>query len=116
MRKLFRSHNIQAKIPVFEGDAATMRQANEELLKRCDAVVIFYGEGGAAWKVSNELEVTKMRGGLPPVPVWIYLTGPQTEDKQDIMDLEEPFVLNCLQGFSETAITRLVEAMEGRKA
>src|SRR5262249_44190335 len=57
MRKFLRSQGVDVKIPLFEGDAATVRQANEDILSECDAVILFYGLGNEVWKRTIESEL-----------------------------------------------------------
>jgi hypothetical protein len=112
LRRFLKNRKIEVRIPIFEGDAATMRQANDALLKQSSGVVIFYGEGGEAWKRAIESDAKKIRGGAEQIPVWTYLAGPATDAKTDLIELEEPQIVNCLAGFSEAAMTPLVEAFE----
>jgi hypothetical protein len=107
LRKLLRGGGYEVKIPLFEGDAATVRQADQDLLSQCDAVLVFYGAGGEAWKrtVDNDLKRMKAyRGEKPLRASFVYLAEPATPDKNDLIDLEEPNVLNGLHGATETAM------------
>jgi hypothetical protein len=107
LRKFLRSAGLDAKIPLFEGDAATVRQANQDLLSQCDAVLIFYGAGGEPWKrtVDNDLKRMKAyRGDKPIPPAFVYLAEPATADKNDLIDLEEPNLINGLQGVTAAAM------------
>ena len=38
-----------------------MRQANQDILARCDAVILFYGAGNKAWKRTVENDLMKIR-------------------------------------------------------
>jgi hypothetical protein len=101
LRKFLRGAGFDVKIPLFEGDAATVRQANQDLLTQCDAVLTFYGAGGEAWKrtVDNDLKRMKAyRGEKPVPPAFVFLAEPATADKNDLIDLEEPNLINGLQG------------------
>jgi hypothetical protein len=107
LRKLLRGAGLEVKIPLFEGDAATVRQANQELLSQCDSVLTFYGAGGEAWKrtVDNDLKRMKAYRGEKPLPAsFIYLAEPATADKNDLIDLEEPNLINGLQGVTTAAM------------
>jgi hypothetical protein len=107
LRKLLRGAGLEVKIPLFEGDAATVRQANQELLSQCDSVLTFYGAGGEAWKrtVDNDLKRMKAYRGEKPLPAsFIYLAEPATADKNDLIDLEEPNLINGLQGVATAAM------------
>ena len=99
LRKFFKSAGVDVVIPVFEGDAATVRQANTDLLTRCDAVILFYGAGDEAWKRTVENDLIKMkafRAGRPLQASYTYLAAPITDDKQELIELEEP---NLIRGF-----------------
>lgn len=117
LRKYLIGRGFQVEIPVFEGDAATVRKDNQEMLQRCDGVLIFYGNGGEAWKRSVGSEVRKyrrVRGDGVPFPVYTYLAGPETEAKRDLIELEESQVINCLPGFSEAAVSPFLLELERR--
>jgi hypothetical protein len=117
LRQLLLHRGIDVKIPTFDGDAAEVRQQNQELLHEASAVLIFYGAGSEAWKKSVESDLRKFRAGRGHnEPVYTYLAQPETADKQDLIDLEEPGVLNCLAGFSEEAVLPFVQNVETRQA
>jgi hypothetical protein len=115
LRRFLLSRGFEVEIPVFEGDAATVRQANQDLLEQCSGVLVFYGEGGEAWRRSVDGELKKFLGGRgqeSQFPVYTVLVGPETEAKRDLVDLEEPNLLNCLPGFSEEAVLPFIQAFE----
>jgi len=117
LRKFLRSREYEVKIPLFEGDAAVVRQSNQDLLAECDAAILFYGNGGECWKRSIETELKKasaFRGAKPSLASYIYLADPATECKQELIELEEPNLINGMQGFSEAEATKFVHALEGR--
>lgn len=115
LRKFLGSRGFDVEIPVFEGGAATLRQASQDLLLQCSGVLVFYGEGGEAWKQSVDSEVRKFRGSRDApsqFPVYTYLAGPETEAKLDLVELGESNLLNCLTGFSEPAVLPFLQAFE----
>jgi hypothetical protein len=117
LRKFLKSQGFETNIPVFEGDAATVRQSNQDLLSTCDAAIIFYGAADESWKRSVDAELRKAPGyrtGKAPLAPYIYLAEPATDDKTDLIDLEEPRLINCLYGFSEAAVTDFVNAVTGK--
>ena len=84
---------LTVHIPAFEGDATAMREANQQLLTTCDAVILFYGAGDEAWKRTVDNDLKKMpgyRGGKPLLATYTYLADPKTSDKEDLLDMEEP--------------------------
>jgi hypothetical protein len=115
LRKFLQAQGFEAKIPVFEGDAARVRQANQDLLTQCDAVIVFYGAGDEAWKRTVENDLKKMkayRGENPLLASYTYLAEPPTADKKDLIELEAPNLINGLEGFSEAQMTPLLSALQ----
>ena len=115
LRKFLVSRGYEVELPVFEGDAATVRQANQDLVQQSAGVLVFYGEGGDAWKRSIDSELRKFSGtrdAATPFPVFTCLAAPETNAKRDLVDMEEPDLLNCLGGFSEEAIQPFLRALE----
>ena len=106
LRKLCRQLGFEVELPLFKGEASVVRQANQQNLANCDAVLMFYGAGDRAWKRTIDSELRKMAGyrsGRSRPPVFTYLAEPRTGDKQDLIDMEEPGVIDGLAGFSEEA-------------
>ena len=94
-----------------------MRQSNQDMLAACDAAIVFYGAGDDAWKRSIDADIRKSPGyrtNKPPLTPFTYLSEPSTADKTDLVDLEEPRLINCLQGFSEAVLAEFVSAVKGK--
>jgi hypothetical protein len=116
LRKLLKAAGYDVEIPIFEGDAATVRQANQNLMMQCSAIVVFYGEGGELWKLSVDGELRKNPGSRNGKrPIFTYLAGPETEAKRYLVESEEANLLNCLPGFSEPAVHPFLQALEGTR-
>jgi hypothetical protein len=116
LRKFLKGKGLEVQLPVFEGDAATVRRANQELLTNCAAVLVFYGAGDEAWKRTTETDLQKIkssRGGKPLLNIFTYLAPPMTGHKQDCIDMGEENLIMGLETFSEAAMQPLVEAMKG---
>jgi hypothetical protein len=114
LRKLLKQKNIDSQIPAFEGDAANVRQAHQETLANCDGFIIFYGAGNEAWKRSVDTDLRKApayRNGKPILVGYTYLAAPATADKTDLIDLEEPNVINGLDEFSDTLLEPLLKQL-----
>jgi hypothetical protein len=82
-------------------------------------VILFYGAGDEAWKRSIGSELKKAiayRGARPLMATYIYLAEPATASKQDLIEMEEPNLINGLQGFSDSEMLKLVTAIEGKGA
>ena len=115
LRRFLRAQGLDVQLPVFEGDAATVRQTNQELLARCDAVLIYYGAGDEAWKRTTETDLEKIknsRRGKPLLNIFTYLAAPMTGHKQDCIDMGEENLIMGLETFSEAAMQPLVKAVK----
>ncbi len=105
LRKFLKSKEYEVAIPAFEGKAGAVREAHHKLLKDCEVIIVFYGAGDEAWKrtTDNELKKIKIyRGKKPLLAKYTYLALPKTVDKEDLIELEEPNIVNGINGFSET--------------
>jgi hypothetical protein len=117
LRKFLKSRGFEVEIPLFEGDAATIRRNNQELLSLCNAVILFYGEGDEAWKraMSNELKKARAyRSATSLLANYIYLAEPITESKKELLELEEANLMNGFQGFSESSLLNVIRDLEAR--
>ena len=117
LRKFLKGQGLNVQLPVFEGDAATVRRANDELLARCDGLVVFYGLGDEAWKRMTESNLQKAKAsriGRPLLANTTYLAPPSTGHKQDCIDMGEENLVNGLEMFSEAALAPLVATVKGR--
>jgi hypothetical protein len=115
VRKFLKGEGIDVVIPVFEGDAATIRQANQDLMTRCDAVILFYGAGDEAWKRTVETDLIKMKAYRERAPlqaVYVYLAPPVTDDKQELIELEEPNLIRGLDGFQDSEMLSFLKLLK----
>jgi TIR domain len=116
LRKVLKNRGFEARIPVFEGDAATVDRAKQELLTQCNAAVIFYGKGDEGWKRAVDSDLLKSKGYRSDNPLRVqvtYLSCPVTTEKTEMIQLEEPNLINGLEGFSEKVSQSLLEALKG---
>jgi hypothetical protein len=117
LRKFCQKQGWTVALPAFEGDATAVREANQNLLATCDAVILFYGAGDDAWKRTIDNELKKMpgyRGGKLLLASYTYLADPRTGDKEDLLDMEEPNLIKGLGGFVEAEMAAFVQAMSRR--
>ena len=115
LRKFLKGAGIEAVIPVFEGDAATIRQANQDLMTRCDAVILFYGAGDEAWKRTVENDLIKMkayREGKLLQASYVYLAPPNTDDKQELIELEESNLIKGMDGFKDSEMQSFLSLLK----
>lgn len=115
LRKSLMSQGFEVKIPLFEGNAATLDQAKQEMLTQCNIVVVFYGKGDEGWKHAVDGDLLKSKGyrgdKTPPLQL-TYLSGPATAEKSEMIQLKEPNLIDGLGGFAETGFRALVKALE----
>ena len=116
LRKLCKQLGFEVALPAFEGDASQVRKTNQQLLASCDAVFLFYGAGDEAWKRAIDNELKKMAGyrdGRPLPRLYTYLAEPKTGDKEDLIEMEEPGLIDGLAGLAEAAIAKSMQALTG---
>jgi len=114
LRKWLIDQAMEVKLPLFAGEAAAVREANEQLLATCDAVLLFYGAGDEAWKNAIDSDHRKIRAyrGARPLPArFTYLAEPITNHKQDMIDMEEAALINGLAGFDGASMGEFLEAI-----
>jgi hypothetical protein len=118
---LFRHLKEQAfdvKLPAFTGDAAEIRQTNQECMSHCDAIILFYGSGDEAWKLHQQNEIKKMQGvrGIKPLLAnHTYLAEPVTPDKEFLVEVGGPELINGLKGFSAADMSTFIRCVNPDK-
>jgi hypothetical protein len=115
LRKYLRNQELAVKIPVFEGDAATVQKSNQDMLTQCDLIIVYYGAGDELWKHTVDSDLRKMkgyRGEKPLLATYTYLGEPVTDDKKEMIEMEEPDVIDGLAGFPETAMQALIKRLK----
>jgi hypothetical protein len=118
LRKFLRDQGFKVEIPAFEGDAAAVREAHQQAMTNCEAVILFYGGGDEAWKRTIDNELKKMpgyRSGKPLLASCTFLADPRTSDKDDLIDMEEPNLISGLGDFSDTMMAGFVQALNQRE-
>jgi hypothetical protein len=117
LRRFLKNQGLDIQIPLFEGDAATVRQNNQDLLAQCDGVIVFYGAGDESWKRTVDSDLRKIKGSRVakgPMARCTYLAEPATDDKRDLIELEEPDVMNGLGGFSEAGMQPFLQKLRSK--
>ena len=118
LRKFLRDQGFKVEIPAFEGDAAAVREAHQQAMTNCEAVILFYGAGDEAWKRTIDNELKKMpgyRSGKPLLASYTFLADPRTTDKDDLIDMEEPNLISGLGDFSDTMMAGFVQTLNRRE-
>lgn len=116
LRKQLKARGIDVRIPAFEGSSTALRQANDDLLATCDAALVFYGRGDEAWKRSVDADLRKaraLRGANPLPPVPTVLAPPATADKRELIALDEPHLVDALDGIDPARFEPFVASLRG---
>jgi len=104
---------IEVIRPVFEGDAAEIRDYHDENLRTCDAALILYGSANECWlrRKLRELQKSFGYGRTKPAPlVGISLVPPRTLDKERFRT-HEAMVIPQLEGFSPDPLRPFVSGL-----
>jgi hypothetical protein len=104
------ARGTRVELTVFDGEAATLREANEKLAMEADVIILFYGEGDERWKVYQRSEITKIRAlrrNTPP-RAFVYVAPPSTPNKEFLLETEVN-VLDGRVGFSDNLLGLLFE-------
>lgn len=105
---------FEVALPSFDGDESAVRLDHEAKLRRCDAVMIFWGTGSELWLYGKLLEIRKSPGlgrTKPPPSTAVYLSAPETREKKDFTT-DESQVVTALDG--DGGLDRFVARIDGR--
>ena len=119
LRQALQDRGIDVQLPAFQGDAASIREAHHRLLTSCDAVAVYYGAGGEAWKRSTDAELKKLRSlraERSPDAKYTVLAEPRSADKYDIVAMRQPNLIDCLAGFQAASLEPLLSALRAGQA
>jgi hypothetical protein len=114
VRKFLHDQGLEVSLPAFEGDASAIRAVHEQSLTECDAVLLFYGAGDEAWKRAMDNELRKMsayRDGRHLRASFTYLAEPSTDDKEDLIAMGEPHLIDGRGASAEAELSAFVEAV-----
>lgn len=109
-----REEGFRVKLPLTEGDSATIRQDRKDKLLSCDAVIIFYGSVSDDWWQTQLDELRKVRGygRTKPLLRAVYLASPQTEEK-DMFASVDPLVIRNFAQFAPNDLDEFVTRARG---
>jgi hypothetical protein len=80
-------------------------------------VLLYYGAGDEAWKNAIDSDHRKIRAyrGAKPLPArTTYLAEPLTDDKQDMIAMEEASLINGLTGFDGDSMDEFLQAIRSQ--
>jgi hypothetical protein len=115
LRKYLKQQGIDIELPLFNGDSQELRNANQDLIRRCQGLLTFYGAGEEAWFRairSDHRKIGTYRVGLPPIPQYLYLAEPDTPEKQDMVDMEEPYLIDGRIAFDADLLRPFIQAIK----
>jgi hypothetical protein len=116
LRKWLKQQGFEVLLPAFEGDAGAVRAAHEALLRDCHAVLVFYGAGDEAWYRSVKVDLRRApvyRDGRSLPPSLTVLASPDSDDKQDMLDLEEPNLVDARMSLETELLQPLLQQLGG---
>lgn len=116
LRKHLQGQGFALRKPAFEGTAEEVRLTHEQHLAESDAVVIYYGAGTDAWKLSIDRDVEKAkgrRGDRRQQTVFHWIAPiPWTDDKSDVIELGGERVVDGRAGAMESlAEQQIIEVL-----
>jgi hypothetical protein len=95
-------------------EGADMAQSHRESLLNCDAALIYYGNANQMWLRSKLWDLQKAQGWGRTSPLSakaVYVSAPQTTDKQRFRTHEVPLVIQNFGGFTADALQPFVQAV-----
>ncbi len=114
LRKFLNEQGYDVEIPVFSGSAKEVRRTNESALARSQGVIIFYGSADEIWRRYTESEAKKVFSrsrDVNPV-IYNYLSEPLTEEKEDLVELSGPNIIDGTKGFAPDLFIHCIAAIE----
>ena len=112
--RLLTARGCTVRVPAFADDAGAARQAHEQRLAQCDAVLVFHGAGSGTWFDSIQTDIAKaraLRDGRAIPTAWTWLAGPSSFDKTSHLDFGEPGFINAMEGFAEALAEPFLAAL-----
>jgi hypothetical protein len=106
------ARGMRVELTVFDGDAAAVREANEQLMTTAGAIVLLWGAGDDTWRAYQQSDIRKSQGARrdnPPKTI-TYVAGPATSKKQFLLQTEAG-VIDALSAPEEQAIAALTKAL-----
>ncbi len=111
---------LKILLPVFDGDATSLREIQRQRLLECDAILIFWGGSSQAWVESGLSEIRKAPGfGRTQkfnTQHLIYLAGTKTSAKEDwALDFQDGLLesdVAILEGFEGVSVAGLDQFLQ----
>ncbi|MCP9772440.1 TIR domain-containing protein [Synechococcus sp. Tobar12-5m-g] len=99
--------------PQFDAQAVQDRLQNEGCLRRCDAVLIYYGSASEAWLMAKLAELRKAPGygRKADFLATAVLVGPPLNADKQSWQTDEALVLRCGKGFDTTVVQPFLDSI-----
>ncbi|HST53285.1 MAG TPA: hypothetical protein VLJ61_14840 [Pyrinomonadaceae bacterium] len=105
---------FDTKNSVLDTEGSDVAQAHREYMVKCDAALIYYGNANPMWLSTKIDDLKKARdwGRAAPFDARaVYVSGPQTPQKQRFRTHEVPLVMQNFEGFRADALAPFVKAL-----
>ena len=116
LRKWLKQAGIEVERPVFDGNAQTLRKANQELIRRCSGLLVYYGSCEDTWFRAIESDHRKIRtyrAGMAAIPRYTYIDAPDRAVKQDLLDMDDGgLVIDGRNGFKPGLLDPLLKDLQ----
>ena len=99
---------------VFDGDSAQVAQFHRETLLSCDAALVYYGNANQMWLRSKLWDLQKAQGWGRPEPLRaraVYVSGPESAEKQRFRTREVPVVIQNFRQFSPDTLSPFLQTL-----
>ncbi|MFM2377154.1 MAG: hypothetical protein RLZZ165_2251 [Bacteroidota bacterium] len=114
---------VRLLLPLFDGEAAALREVQRQRILECDAVMLFWGASSQVWVDGGLSEVRKSpaygRSGGFKARHLVYISGTRTSAKEDwLLDdadglLEEDLAtINALEGPNVEALNKYIQTIQ----
>lgn len=105
---------FDTKNSVLDTEGSDVAQAHREYMVKCDAALIYYGNANPMWLSTKIDDLKKARdwGRAAPFDARaVYVSAPQTPQKQRFRTHEVPLVVQNFEGFRPEALAPFVNAL-----
>lgn len=95
-------------------DTQQLAQYHRESLVNCDAALVYYGRANQMWLRSKLWDLQKAQGWGRETPMLtkaVYVSAPQTSEKQRFRTREVPVVIQSFEAFSPDSLRPFLQAL-----